>query len=629
MKTQPISSPAAFNHRLNLKRKTHRTSNFASFDQGGAPSPRRKPSALFFALTVVMEGFSSEVSALSDSDRLQRLEKMLNKLELRLERSEQENRDLRATLHRKELTAPAPAPTTQSANNKDAHSADEAPRNSLEIKQLNTKLRVLERKMELEKEESNKQREKQPKLVELGTQGLKVVSSDENFIMYLRALIQQDSSFFFEDDKTQPLASNGSDLPNNFYMRRIRPIIEGTVWKFVDYRFMPDFAPGPTGNTNPRIFDALVDLRYFREASLAAGIMKAPVSLERLASASHLSFVERAFPTQLAPNRETGLLLHGEFDKPDHLTQFSPTGRNMTATGNFPMYQYPDFFSYQVGVFDGTSNNGSIYSDSNDSKDFQGRVFSHPFIHSGNTLLEGLGIGMAGTYGTPNDVALSSFQSPGLQTIFSYSGNVTLPNSKPPVITTGTKADGTAYRIYPQGYWLYGPFKLVAEYASSNQDIANQILERGLSKNVYSMNETIESWNLTADYVLTGENNSFLNQGIRPRHPFNPMEGEWGAIVLAARYSPINFDTATFKNVGTAEKPIYPFADPRKSVASAATWALGVNWWLNLNTKLMFDYSETRFVGGAVEELADGSLTNTLTDRQTERVFQTRVQLAY
>jgi phosphate-selective porin OprO/OprP len=64
-------------------------------------------------------------------------------------------------------------------------------------------------------------------------------------------------------------------------------------------------------------------------------------------------------------------------------------------------------------------------------------------------------------------------------------------------------------------------------------------------------------------------------------------------------------------------------------VQSAATWALGLNWWLSLNTKLMFDYSETRFNGGAVEELPNGLLTNELTDRQTERVFQTRVQLAF
>lgn len=138
---------------------------------------------------------------------------------------------------------------------------------------------------------------KLPELVELGSQGLKVVSSDENFIMYLRALIQVDADIFFDNDRALPANTDGANIPDNIFMRRIRPILEGTLWKHIDYRIMPEFAPGPSGENAPRIFDAVIDLRYFREASLAVGIMKAPVSLERLASASHLNQTERALAT--------------------------------------------------------------------------------------------------------------------------------------------------------------------------------------------------------------------------------------------------------------------------------------------------------------------------------------------
>lgn len=561
-------------------------------------------------------GVTSPVQALTDSQRFEKLEQHIERLEQRLEETVAENARLKLQ---------ASGQGTAGAGAVTGALTGEDPK----LKQLDQKVKLLERKYEVDKEEADKKWLKMPKVVELGSQGLKVVSSDENFIMYIRALIQADASFYFEDGNAQPVAQNGSDLPNNFYMRRIRPIIEGTVWKYLDYRIMPDFAPGPSGTTTPRIFDALADLRYFREASLAAGIMKAPVSLERLQSATNLSFVERAWPTQLAPNREVGFLLHGEFDRPDYPSDFSMTGRNMTATGNFPMYMYPDFLSYQVGVYNGTSNNGSLYSDSNDSKDFQGRVFMHPFIHSGQEALEGLGIGMAGTHGDPNDVALSSYQSPGLQTVFSYAGSIAVPNAKPAVITAGAKADGGAYRLYPQGYWIWGPFKMVGEYALSNQDIANQVIEKGLTVNKYSMNETIEAWNVTVDYVLTGEQNVFLNQGIKPRHNFNPFEGDWGAVALAARWSTINFDNSTFVNVGTAAKPIYPFADPRQSVASATTWALGANWWIDPNFKLMFDYSQTSFDGGAAELNPDNTRTTQVIDRETEKVFQTRVQLGF
>lgn len=553
-------------------------------------------------------GFAQPALALTDSQRLEKLEKHIERLERRLEQSESENSQLR----KHAVNDSSQKATTLSSTRV---TGEPAVVQDKQVKELNQKVKLLERKYELDKEESNKKWGLLPKGFELGSQGLKVVSSDENFTMYLRALIQADADFFFDDNRWLPSDTDGSNLANNFFMRRIRPIIEGTVWKYIDYRIMPDFAPGPSGTTNPRIFDALVDLRYFREASLAAGVMKAPVSLERLQSASNLTFLERAWPTQLAPNREVGFLLHGEFDQPGHPSDFSATGRNMTATGNFPMYMYPDFFSYQVGVFNGTSNNGSLYSDSNDSKDFQGRIFSHPFIHSGIDAIKGLGIGMAGTYGDPNDVDLSSFQSPGLQTVFSYNKSA--------------KADGTAYRLYPQAYWIWGPMKLVGEYALSNQDIANQVEVNSRTRNKYSMNENINAWNVTLDYVLTGETNAFLNQGIKPRHVFNPFEGSWGAWQVAARWSAIDFDNATFRNVGTAKNPIYPFADPRTSVSAATTWGLGVNWWLNPNVKLMFDYSQTSFGDGGTLYNSKGVATNAVIDRETEKVFQTRVQLGF
>ena len=558
-------------------------------------------------------GLTGPAQALTDSQRLEKLEQHIERLERRLEQSEAENAKLRMTTL-SPIDASQKSTGYSGAANHITDSSAQATKDA-QVKALDQKIKLLERKYEVDKEETDKKWTKLPKVVELGSQGLKVVSSDENFIMYIRALIQADASFHFDDNRWLPTDTNGANLPNNFYARRIRPIIEGTVWKYIDYRIMPDFAPGPSGTTSPKIFDALVDLRYFREASLAAGIMKAPVSLERLQSASNLSFVERAWPTSLAPNREMGFLLHGEFDRPGYPSDFSATGRNMTVTGNFPMYMYPDFFSYQVGVYNGTSNNGSLYSDNNDSKDFQGRIFSHPFIHSGIEGLEGLGVGMAGTYGDPNDVALSSFQSPGLQTVFTYNG--------------ATKADGTAYRLYPQTYWIWGPFKAVGEYALSNQDIANQVIKDYRTDNKYSMNQNIEAWNVTLDYVLTGEQNVFLNQGIKPRHAFNPFENEWGAWVLAARWSTINFDNETFQNVGTAQKPIYPFADPRTSISAATTWALGANWWLNPNVKLMFDYSQSSFDGGGTQYDEDGKSTGAVVDRETEKVFQTRVQLGF
>lgn len=505
------------------------------------------------------------------------------------------------------LALPAIAAGEPASKGKEIETIEEQIR---QLQQQVQQLKTQERQVEVKAEENDAKWLKSPQQFELGTQGLKVVSADQNFILYTRALIQADGSYFMDDKRPVYSNPNGDNLNDSFYLRRVRPILEGTVWKYIDYRIMPDFAG------TPRLFDAIVDLRYFRFASLAAGKFKSPISLERLQSASALTFVERAFPTQVAPNREVGFLLHGEFDQPGHPSDFNMLGRNMTVSGNFPMFMYPDFFSYQLAVVDGTSNNGSIDSDNNDSKDFQGRVFSHPFLHSGRTWLEGLGVGLAGSWGNPNDVALSNYQSPGLQNIFVYGKE--------------TRGDGVQTRLYPQGYWIWGPFQLLGEYAVSKQRLGNQVLDAGFTKNDVTYDQTVSAWNVTASWVLTGERNVFLNQGIKPFHVFDPFHGGWGAWQICARVDGIDFGSGVFRNVGTEEKPVYPFADPRLSVQSALTWAVGLNWWLNPNVKLMANYSQTKFDGGDGLYGEDGKLFSTsVRDRETEKVWQTRVQLGF
>ncbi|MFM8409655.1 MAG: hypothetical protein ACKOCT_05195 [Alphaproteobacteria bacterium] len=65
-------------------------------------------------------------------------------------------------------------------------------------------------------------------------------------------------------------------------------------------------------------------------------------------------------------------------------------------------------------------------------------------------------------------------------------------------------------------------------------------------------------------------------------------------------------------------------------MSSAMEWALGINWWLNPNVKLMLDYTQTEFDGGdgAYDEV--GKLTTAFVrDRETEKVWQTRVQVGF
>jgi len=100
-----------------------------------------------------------------------------------------------------------------------------------------------------------------------------------------------------------------------------------------------------------------------------------------------------------------------------------------------------------------------------------------------------------------------------------------------------------------------------------------------------------------------------------PRHPFNPVNGNWGAWQLVARYSQLDVDPATF--------PL--FSDSQTSARRAHEWSAGLNWYLNRNIKVSTSFSRTTFDGGG----GQGSSAPAIVTRQAENVLFTRVQLAF
>jgi phosphate-selective porin OprO/OprP len=117
------------------------------------------------------------------------------------------------------------------------------------------------------------------------------------------------------------------------------------------------------------------------------------------------------------------------------------------------------------------------------------------------------------------------------------------------------------------------------------------------------------AWQVQLSYVLTGEDNTF--QSVKPMRPFNPLEGSWGAFQVAGRWSEFNVDNSAFT-----------ILDPTKSIKHATAWAVGVNWFINQNARIMADYEQTYYDGGA-------GITRLVSNRPSENVFATRFQLAF
>jgi len=167
-------------------------------------------------------------------------------------------------------------------------------------------------------------------------------------------------------------------------------------------------------------------------------------------------------------------------------------------------------------------------------------------------------------------------------------------------------ANGEHWRLSPQGYYYYGPLSLMGEYAVSDQGVRNT----ASGAEAYLHNT---AWEVSGGWVLTGEKASFA--GVTPLHPFDPHNGQWGALQVVARYADLTIDNDAFNG----------FANPATSASQAQAWSAGLNWFLNRNLRLNASFSHTTFTGGG----GTGTTAPAIVTRQAENVFFTRIQLAF
>ncbi len=436
--------------------------------------------------------------------------------------------------------------------------------NGVSLQELDQKVRVIERKQELDKEAAA-EKAKTAVSVSAGSGGFSIRSADTNFVLRIRGYMQADGRFYPNEN----VAGSANDT---FLMRRVRPILEGTMFEKYDFRFMADFGSGITSGAanNGFLQDGYLTARFRPDFQVQAGKFKEPVGLERLQSGSNLLFVERGLPTQLVPNRDVGVQIQGDL--------FGGT------------------LSYALGVFNGVADGGSGDFDSaDDERDVAARLFAHPFKNTSVEALKGLGIGVAATFGD-QEGALRNFVTPGQQRFFAYR-----TGAGTSAATANVVADGDHWRLSPQAYYYWGPLGILAEYVISDQEVRR---DDGTAT-AGSVQHT--AWQLAASYFLTGEENSF--RAVTPQKPFNPSNGGWGALELAARVGQLDVDDDAF--------PL--FANPGTSATEATSWGVGLNWHLNRNVKVSLNYEETDFDGGGGSAFLN----------QGEIVVLTRAQVSF
>jgi phosphate-selective porin OprO/OprP len=358
-----------------------------------------------------------------------------------------------------------------------AQSPDAKVQQDEKIQKLEQKIDALEQRIQTDEskkktqDEASADKSKNGAAVSADISGFKIQSADGNYLLKIGADLQVDNRSFLGD--------GSSALPDTVLLRRARPTFSGTIYKYVDYMFRPDF-----GLSQALIYDAYLELNYFQSARLRVGKFKPPVGLERLQTDDDTNFVERGLPTLLAPSRDIGYQLSG------NLLQRR--------------------FYYAAGVFNGVPDNGMSDSAASDHRDFAGRVFLTPFQGANENPLSGLGFGVGASDGSDTGIALPAYKTFGQNAFITFA--------------SGVVAAGHRTRLAPQAYYYLRSFGLLSEYTRADEDF---------QKGVVRHNIAFRSWQVQASYILTGERKSFASP--TPKKSFDPRNHGWGAVELAAR----------------------------------------------------------------------------------------------
>ena len=294
--------------------------------------------------------------------------------------------------------------------------------------------------------------------------------------------------------------------------------------------------------------------------SITLGNMKEPYSLDALISSGNTTFMTDALPTlAFAPGRNIGVMANNTA-LDEHLTW---------AIGGFwNTGSYSDF----AGAKDAFSNANGFH--------VTGRITYLPTYEDGGRELTHLGL----------SVSLQSFNNP---TATRAVAETSLNNDY--FADTGLFQPDRASLVAVEFAKVDGPWSLQSELTWSKF----QAPSLG--------NPLLTGFYVYGSYILSGEHRLYdtsegVFYGVIPKQDFSIANGTWGAWELALRLSTLNLNSQTL-------------AGGRQRDVTA-----GLNWYLNKNTRVMFNYVHALVNGRANPPVVDGGRAN---------IVQARLQVAF
>ena len=329
----------------------------------------------------------------------------------------------------------------------------------------------------------------------------------------------------------------GYDYNNGTQIRRGRFGFDGTALKQFAWRIEGEWVGGKAS-----LLDAYVAYTGVKNFTFTLGQLKIPAGLEANTSDSFNEFLERGMANTafgaVGGERRVGVTV-------------AYANKLITATGGI--------YGASESISRNTTTPDEVWG-------YNGRVTLEPINQPGRVVHVGASAyhvkDLAGNSVTLADRPNVRVDDGKLESV-TIAGGVSAAG-----IQTGVK-NATYYDL--EGAGVFGPFSVQGEYNHMHLD------RFGAAPSL-----NFHGYYIYGTLFLTGESRSFKSgtvDRLRPTRPFDPSKGNYGAVELAVRYDRINL----------TDHDLSPFNRDGHS------WTGAVNWYLNGNMKLMFDY--IRFTG--------------------------------
>jgi phosphate-selective porin OprO and OprP len=352
--------------------------------------------------------------------------------------------------------------------------------------------------------------------------------------------LQIDSVTFNQSDVNKEAVG---ELENATGFRRARLGAFGELFETTEYRIEFDFA----GNGRPRFLDnwiAIKDVPYLK--NMIVGHFFEPFSLERYTPNRFITFLERSSVDVFAPARNTGMMIFG--------------------------HNYDENVIWAFGVF---RTNSDTFGDSvNDSSDYAGtgHLTWLPYYDdesNGRELLH-LGASFSMRYAGDKVVRFRKRPENDLQAFEK--------RDFPVFADTGDIAADSFMLMGVEAAWVHGPFSLQSEAVATRVNRLD------------GPNPMFVGYYAMGSYFLTGENRSYARTTILGRF----REGIFQRITPNTNAFKGNVDQGMPAGIGAWELAArWQYIDLNSQDIQGnrlGTLTLGVNWYLNPNTRVQFNY---------------------------------------